>query len=58
MKKKRTNIWLLIKNTKDNYSYFKYFETEFEKDTFKRKIHYIPFLWVIEDSSDMDWNYS
>lgn len=51
-------IYLYIRNTEKNFSYFKYFETEFEKDKYKRKIKYIPYLWVIEDSSDMNWNYS
>ena len=52
------NIYLYIRNTEKNFSYFKYFETEFEKDKYKRKIKYIPYLWIIEDSSDMNWNYS
>ena len=38
--------------------FFKYFETEFEKDKFKRRLKYIPYLMLIEDSSDMNWNYS
>ena len=51
-------IYLLIQNLKDKehiFSYFKYFETEWEKDKYKRKIEHIPYLRVIEDSSDMNW---
>lgn len=51
-------IYLYIMNTQKKYTYFKYFETEYEKDKYKRRIHYIPYLYVIEDSSDMNWNYS
>ena len=51
-------IYLYIMNTKKKFSYFKYFDTEFEKDKYKRRIYYIPYLYVIEDSSDMNWNYS
>lgn len=51
-------IWLVIRNKKDNYTYTKYFETEWEKDKYKRKIYHIPYLYVIEDSTDINWNYS
>ena len=54
-------IYLLIQNFKDKehiFSYFKYFETEFEKDKYKRQVKYIPYLRVIEDSSDMNWGNS
>ena len=52
------NIWLVLKNTKTKKTFFKYFETEFEKDKFKRKVKYIKDLMIIEDSSDIYWNYS
>lgn len=58
MKQKKTNIWLTIKNVEKGFTFVKYFDTEFEKDKYKRKIKYIPYLWIIEDSSDMNWNYS
>lgn len=51
-------IWLVLKNTKTKQTFFKYFETELEKDKFKRKIKYIKDLMIIEDSSDIYWNYS
>lgn len=51
-------IYLLIMNTQKHFQYFKYFETEFEKDQYKDRIKHIPFLMVIEDSSDMYWGYN
>lgn len=57
----RNKIYLLIQNYKDKdhiYSYFKYFETEWEKDKYKRKVEHIDYLRVIEDSSDMNWGNS
>ena len=45
-------------NIETKAKFFKYFETEFEKDNFKRRLKYIPYLMLIEDSSDMNWNYS
>ena len=33
-------IWLVIKNKTKNYTFTKYFDTEFEKDKYKRKIKY------------------
>lgn len=57
-KQKKTSIWLLIKNKEKGFSYFKYFDTEYEKDLYKDRIKWISSLYVIEDSSDMNWNYS
>ena len=51
-------IWLVIKNTKKKFTFTKYFETEFEKDKYKRKVKYIPDLMIIEDSTDINWNYN
>lgn len=50
-------IWLVIKNIKKNFTFTKYFETEFEKDKFKRKVSHIPYLRIVEDSTDINWNY-
>lgn len=58
MKQMKTNIWLTIKNTEKNFTFVKYFETEYEKDKYKRKVKYIPNLRLIEDSTDIDWNYT
>lgn len=46
-------IFLVIYNIKNKRRFFKYFETEFEKDEFKRKIKYVPTLFVVEDSTDI-----
>lgn len=55
--KKKTNIWLFIKNTEKNFFFTKYFETEFEKDKYKRRLKYIPNLRLVEDSTDIYYNY-
>ena len=55
---KKPKIWLVIMNTKINRQYTKYFDTEFEKDKYKRRLHHIPYLFVIEDSTDIYFNYS
>ena len=49
-------IYLYLRNTEKNFTFFKYFETEFEKDKFKSKLKYIPYLMLIEDSNDMVWS--
>lgn len=51
-------IWLMIRNRQKNFTYFKYFETEWEKDKYKERLKYIPYLMLIEDSTDINWNYS
>lgn len=54
---KKTNIWLFIKNTEKGFTFTKYFETEWEKDKYKRRLKYIPTLRLIEDSTDIYYNY-
>ena len=51
-------IYLYLRNTEKNFTFFKYFETEFEKDKYKRKIKYIKAWRLVEDSTDINWNYS
>ena len=51
-------IYLYIMNTEKKFSFFKYFDTEFEKDKYKRRLPFIPDFILIEDSSDINWNYS
>lgn len=46
-------IWLVIKNIDKGYTFTKYFESEFEKDKFKRKVKHISSLLIIEDSTDI-----
>ena len=57
-KQKKTNIWLTIKNLNKGYTFTKYFDTEWEKDKYKRKVKHIPDWRLIEDSTDINWNYS
>lgn len=52
---KYNKIWLLIMNKEKRFQYFKYFDTEYEKDKYKRKLKFIPNLMLIEDSTDMNW---
>lgn len=56
-RKEKTSIWLYIKNTEKNFFFTKYFETEFEKDKYKRKIKHVPTLRLIEDSSDIFYGF-
>lgn len=43
-------IYLKLLDIKTNKSFIKYFETEFEKDKFKRKLRYAKRLIVLYDS--------
>ena len=52
-----TKIYLLIMDLDTKKQFFKYFETEYEKDKFKRKLRYSTKLMVIEDSTELDLNY-
>lgn len=56
MKQKKTKIWLTIKNIEKNFTFTKYFETEYEKDKYKRKVKFVPCWRLIEDSTDINWN--
>lgn len=49
-------IYLIIYNRENKTRFIKYFETEFEKDKFKRKLYYSKKLFVIEDSCDICYN--
>ena len=55
-KQKKTNIWLTIKNINKGFTFTKYFDTEFEKDKYKRKIKFISDWRLVEDSTDINWN--
>lgn len=58
MKQKKTNIWLTIKNIEKGFTFTKYFETEWEKDKYKRKVKFVPCWRLVEDSTDINWNNS
>lgn len=50
-------LYLLIINLDTKKQFFKYFETEFEMDKFKRKLRYSKKLMIIEDSRELILNY-
>ena len=49
-------IYLLLYNKVTHKQFFKYFNTEYEKDKFKRKLYYSKKLMVIEDSTDINFD--
>ena len=46
-------IWDIVSDKK----FFKYFDTEFEMDKFKRKLQFSKKLVIIEDSREMIFDY-
>ena len=55
MRNKR--LYLLLQIIETGKQFFKYFDTEFEMDKFKRKLRYSRKLMIIEDSRDLDYGY-
>jgi len=49
---KLNNIYLILQSNLTNKQFTKYFNSEFEKDKFKRKLKYSKKLIVINDSTD------
>lgn len=45
-------LYLLLMDLLTNKQFFKYFETEFEMDKFKRKLKFSNKIMIIEDSRD------
>lgn len=45
-------LYLLLQRLDDGKRFFKYFETEFEMDRYKRKLRYSTNLMVVEDSRE------
>lgn len=50
-------LYLLLQSVDSKKQFFKYFETEFEMDKFKRKLKYSKKLIIIEDSREMIFDY-
>lgn len=50
-------LYLLLLNVDTKKQFFKYFETEYEMDKFKRKLKYSKKLVIIEDSREMIFDY-
>lgn len=55
MRNKR--LYLLLQIIETGKQFFKYFETEYEMDKFKRKLRYSSKIMLIEDSRDLDYGY-
>lgn len=58
MKNNDNKLYLLIQDVTTFKQFFKYFETEYEMDKFKRKLKHSTKLYVIEDSRDLIYDYS
>ena len=54
---KKTKYYLLLQIIDTGKQFFKYFETEFEMDKFKRKLKYSKRIMLIEDSRDLSYGY-
>lgn len=52
-----SRLYLLLMDLTTNKQFFKYFESEFEMDKFKRKLKYSKKLIIIEDSREMIFDY-
>lgn len=52
-----SKLYLLLKDLLSGKQFFKYFDTEFEMDKFKRKLKYSRKLVIIEDSREMIFDY-
>lgn len=50
-------LYLLLKNLINGKQFFKYFDTEYEMDKFKRKLQFSKKLAIIEDSREMILDY-
>ena len=49
----KSKLYLLLQNRETKKQFFKYFETEYEMDKFKRKLRYSSKIVIIEDSRDL-----
>lgn len=50
-------LYLLLMNRESKKQFFKYFDTEYEMDKFKRKLKFSRKLAIIEDSREMIFDY-
>ena len=50
-------LYLLLKNLISGKQFFKYFDTEYDMDKFKRKLQFSKKLAIIEDSREMSLYY-
>lgn len=52
-----SKLYLLLQNIETNKQFFKYFNTEYEMDKFKRKLKCSKKIMIIEDSRDLSYVY-
>ena len=48
-------LWVVVKNTENKRTWWKYFEKEKDMNNFIRRIKYVKTLLLIEDSRDIVW---
>lgn len=48
-------LYLLLMDLTTNKQFFKYFDTEYDMDKFKRKLRYSKKIMLIEDSRNNWW---
>lgn len=53
-----TKLYLLLQQRDTHKQFFKYFDTEFEMDKFKRKLRYSKKIIIIEDSREVIYDYN
>ena len=53
----KNKLYLLLQVIETKKQFFKYFETEYEMDKFKRRLKYSNKIMIIEDSRELDLNY-
>ena len=53
---KKDKIYLILLDRKSNKSFKKYFDTEFSKDKFKRRMYYSKRLIVLKDSKNENYD--
>jgi len=51
----KNKLWVVVKDTNENKTWWKYFEKESDMDKFINKIKWIKNLLLIEDSRDIVW---
>lgn len=50
-----TKLWIVVKDTEEKKTWWKYFEKESDMDKFINKIRFVKNLLLIEDSRDIVW---
>lgn len=49
------NYWIVVKDTENKKTWWKYFDKESDMDKFIKRIKYVKNLLLIEDSRDIVW---